>query len=366
MPGRCRPTAGAAHPGASSWGVGSVSEIVAAELSRWGLSDVERAVFGSDDPNEIDRIVARFCDAHLGERPASGLFYRSSAGCVAGVGLASGRQVVLKAYQDRWTHPFLSAVRVVQEHLGALGYPCARPLGGPVPLRADRPNLVMVESWLPDPGMAAYRSAQSRRASAAGLARQIGLCRDLRGLRGLDRHPLRRPAVGLYPEPHSPLFDFGQDAESARWIDDFAERAVEVRDREQEHVTVVAHTDWSARNVRLHGGERRGGLRLGQRGKGAGEHGAGPGGRHLVRDVGTRWILVPVGRRGRGVPGGLRDGCRRLVDQARRSGPPARRRCGTWRTSPAVSTPWPRAAAPDPTSTGPVTACAPTARCSCT
>ncbi len=230
-----------------------MSEIVAAELSRWGVSDVERAVFGSDDPNEIDRMVARFCDAQLGERPASGLFYRSSVGCVVGVGLASGRRVVLKAYQDRWTASFLAAVRTVQEHLEALGYPCARPLGGPVPLGADRPNLVMVESWLPDPGMTAYRSAQSRRASAAGLARHIGLCRDLRGLRGLDHHPLHRPAAGLYPEPHSPLFDFGQAAESARWIDDLAERAVEVRDRDQEHVTVVAHTDWSARNVRLHG-----------------------------------------------------------------------------------------------------------------
>jgi hypothetical protein len=235
--------------------VGSVSEIVAAELSRWGVSDVERAVFGSDDPAEIDQIIARFCVSHLGERPAAGLFYRSSAGCVAGVGLASGRRVVLKAYQDRWTHPFLDAVRVVQERLGALGYPCARPLGGPAPLQADRPNLVMVESWLPDPGMTAYRSAQSRRASAAGLARQIGLCRDMRGLRGLDQHPLRRPAVGLYPEPHSPLFDFQLEAESARWIDDFAERAAEIRDKEQEGMTVVAHTDWSARNVRLHGGE---------------------------------------------------------------------------------------------------------------
>ncbi len=228
----------------------SLSDVVAAELSRWGVSDVECAVYGTDDPSEIGRTVAEFCAAHLGERPASGLFYRGSAGCVAGVRLASGREVVLKAYQERWTHPFLEAVREVQERLAAFGFPCPRPLAGPIPLRADRPNLVTVETWLPDPGMSPYRSARSRRASAAGLARHIGLCRDLRGLRGLDQHPLRRPAVGLYPEPHSPLFDFGLDAAPARWIDEFAERAVEVRDREQEKVTVVAHTDWSARNVR--------------------------------------------------------------------------------------------------------------------
>ncbi len=134
------------------------------------------------------------------------------------------------------------------------GFPAPRPLGGPVPLQADRPNLVTVETWLDDPGVRADRRAQARRASAAGLARQIGLCRDLRGLGGLDHHPLRRPAVGVYPEPHSPLFDFTRDAGSVRWIDELATRAAALRDHAGADVMVVAHTDWSARNVRLHDG----------------------------------------------------------------------------------------------------------------
>ncbi len=232
-----------------------MAEIVAAEMSRWGVSDIERAVFGTDDPLAIEGIVDRCCEAHLGERPADGLFYRSSAGCVVGVRLASGRPVVLKAYQDRWTRRFLEAVQAVQVHLATVGFPCARPLGGPVLLQAQRPNLVTAETWLEDPGMAAYRTPESRRASAAGLARQVALCRDLRGLGGLDQHPLRRPGTGLYPEPHSPLFDFGRSAESARWIDDFAARAAALRDRPDDHVWVPAHTDWSARNVRLQGGD---------------------------------------------------------------------------------------------------------------
>jgi Phosphotransferase enzyme family len=232
--------------------VGSVSETVAAELSRSGVSDVERAVFGTDDPAAIDRLIGRFCEARFGDRPAGGVFYRSSVGCVTGVRLADGRRVVLKAYQDRWTKRFLEAVLAVQTHLDSLGFPCARPQGGPVPLQAHRANLVTVETWLDDPGMSADKRARARRASAAGLAGQIELCGDLRGLGGLDHHPLRRPVVGLYPEPHSPLFDFGRDAGSARWIDEFATRAVDIRDHSGDDVMVVAHTDWSARNVRLH------------------------------------------------------------------------------------------------------------------
>ena len=235
-------------------GVGSVSETVAAELARSGVSDVERAVFGTDDPSAIERIIERFCAARFGDGPAGGVFYRSSVGCVAGVSLADGRWVVLKAYQDRWRQRFLEAVLAVQAHLDSLGFPCARPQGGPVPLQAHRANLVTVETWLEDPGMSVDRRVQARRASAAGLARQVGLCRDLRGLGGLDHHPLRRPVAGLYPEPHSPLFDFARDAGSVRWIDELAARAVDIRDQAGDDVMVIAHTDWSARNVRLHDG----------------------------------------------------------------------------------------------------------------
>lgn len=110
-------------------------ETVATELSRWGVSDVERAVFGTDDPWAIDRIIGRFCAARFGEPPAGGLFYRSSVGCVAGVSLADGRRVVLKAYQDRWTKRFLEAVLAVQAHLDALGFPAPVPTAGPSPSR---------------------------------------------------------------------------------------------------------------------------------------------------------------------------------------------------------------------------------------
>jgi hypothetical protein len=95
-------------------------------------------------------------------------------------------------------------------------------------------------------------SAAARSVSAAGLAEQIRLGRSLNGqaVAALACHPLRAAARTLYPEPHSPLFDFEATAEGAGWIDDLAQRASSVRDTDPTP-PVVAHTDWSARNVRL-------------------------------------------------------------------------------------------------------------------
>jgi hypothetical protein len=59
-------------------------------------------------------------------------------------------------------------------------------------------------------------------------------------------------AIGgqLYPEPHSPFFDFSAHAEDAAWIDELALRAKAVRDATCWPPT-IAHTDWSARNIRI-------------------------------------------------------------------------------------------------------------------
>jgi len=85
--------------------------------------------------------------------------------------------------------------------------------------------------------------------SAAGLARQIDLCRDIDGS-ALSPHPMDPKADDLYPIPHSPVFDFEATTRGAEWIDELAEAARTVRDQ-QEADLVVAHCDWSARNVRM-------------------------------------------------------------------------------------------------------------------
>jgi hypothetical protein len=228
-----------------------VADVVAAELAKWNVSAVEAAVFGTEDPDGIAAIVSSFCELALGARPAGGLFYRGSSGCALGLRLDSGDDVVLKAYQERWTAPFLVAVQVVQGIAAAGGIPCPAPLKPPRPL-PGRGNFVLVETHLPDPGMRAPRSEAARRVSAAGLARQIGICAVAGEAQAkeLALHPLRGVEGRLYPEPHSPLFDFEGTARGAEWIDALAAEAKMTREPE-EFSRLIAHTDWSARNVRL-------------------------------------------------------------------------------------------------------------------
>jgi hypothetical protein len=64
--------------------------------------------------------------------------------------------------------------------------------------------------------------------------------------------PLDRPPGQLYPEPHSPLFDFAATRAGAGWIDDLARRGLAVHEDAGAGLPpAVAHTDWSARNVRF-------------------------------------------------------------------------------------------------------------------
>ena len=230
-------------------------DVVEDHFARWagsGEGEVDREVLGTDDPRRIAQVFERFCAERLGVSPAGAHFYAASAGCVLGVRLKSGADVVIKAYQDRWSESFLSAIQIGEERVAEGGIPCPRPLFGPTPMDPARPNLAVVETWLPDPGMRSGGSDAARAVSARGLARQIELCIDLPGSERLLVHPLRSPDAQLYPTPHSPLFDFESTASGAEWIDELARRSSSLRAKDNSP-TVVAHTDWSARNVRFDG-----------------------------------------------------------------------------------------------------------------
>ncbi len=226
-----------------------VEQVVAKALAA-GPHATEVSVFGTADPAQISGLVERFCAVHLGDRPVAARFYLSSVGCVAGLRLAAGRDVVVKVYQPRWRAPFLTAVQEVQRHLVRNGLPCACPVVAPTPLAPGRDTLAVVETWLQDPGMRVISSSAALAVSAAGLARQISLCDGLDIGGELRNHPLRPPASALYGEPHSPLFDFGRSSAGAEWIDELAKRAMDIRDCDATR-QVIGHTDWSARNVRL-------------------------------------------------------------------------------------------------------------------
>jgi hypothetical protein len=222
---------------------------IASETTRWQTTAIEESVFGTGDSTEVAEIVDRFCALHLGAAVADCLFYRSSVGCVAGVALTNGQSIVLKAYQGRWPKAFLDDVGVVQEHLARRGFPCAEPLLAATPL-SGRENLVIAESLLPDPGMTGLSGPRALVISANGLAHQIHLCRGIGDAPGLLQHPQNSVPGMLYPEPHSPLFDFDGTSDGAEWIDQFANMGSEGRSTDSTPV-VIAHTDWSARNVRI-------------------------------------------------------------------------------------------------------------------
>ncbi len=203
---------------------------------------VHRAIHGSDDPEVIAGQLHAHVEATLGVGVVGARFHATSVGSVTGVTLADGRDVVVKAYQQRWSLPFVAAVVEAQTVLHLSGIPCALPLAPPAPLGA---GLATIETFLPDPGPNAVFGQAERRASAEGLAALIAASPDLEGLHA---HPMLEPSGGLYPTPHSPLFDFDATTAGAEWIDAYARAA-------SAHTTggrpIVAHTDWSARNVRL-------------------------------------------------------------------------------------------------------------------
>jgi hypothetical protein len=206
------------------------------------IAPLHRVVHGTDDPAAIAGQLDRLLDGTLGARPAGGLFHVASVGSVTGIGLTDGRRVVVKAFPPRYGRRFLGAVGQVQDALVADGLPCARRLAGPEPVGR---GLATVEAFLDDPGQPSAFGPDEQRASARGLARLIEVAPRVDGL---EEHPLRTEDGELYPEPHSPLFDFDATAAGAEWIDALAEVA---RPCLRLGRLVVGHTDWAARNVRL-------------------------------------------------------------------------------------------------------------------
>lgn len=224
----------------------ALADLIADHLAKWETASVEEGVFFTSDAGAVAAYVEQFCSEQFGTEVASGLFYGSSAGCVAGLELAGGRRVVVKAYQARWGERFLGSVRRVQEHLAGSGFPCPRPLVGPAVIG---PASAMAEGFLDDSGMRTLSTGSEMRASATSLATQIETCRKLSEPALVD-HPLQVQPGRLYPEPHNPLFDFSLNASAALWIDELAAAAKSVRDADTSP-PVIAHTDWSARNIRL-------------------------------------------------------------------------------------------------------------------
>lgn len=201
---------------------------------------LERALFGTDDPEAVVELVEQCCHARVGA-PAVLHSYTRGVGIVAVLGLVDGRDVVLKVHRWNASLERMTAVHAVQGRLAERGLPVPCPLAAPAPLGR---GVATFASFLPGEA-----GPWSRATVAAGLHRLVVAARDLDADVG---EPLlhRRPGAPLWPEPHDLRFDFAATVAGAEWIDDLGRLA---RDRLAAAwdlgPAVVGHFDWRVENL---------------------------------------------------------------------------------------------------------------------
>lgn len=210
------------------------------------MSSLLEVVLGDE---AADGAFERFCRSELGSGIGEVLFERAGTGIVRGLALEDGRRVVVKAHQPAQDGIFLTAVRDVQAHLHAAGYPAPLPLAGPAPLARV---LGLAEELRDDGTWDDAHRPEIRRELARSLARQLELTRDLGVVSGLGRGWRLWEALELWPAvAHSPIFDFAATAVGAERIDRLAARAKRLVDGGE---PLVGHSDWSAKHMRFVGG----------------------------------------------------------------------------------------------------------------
>lgn len=213
---------------------------------------VDRAVFGTDRPEEIERLLSGFCESTLGARIASARFYRVSAACVAGVALDDGREVVIKAQRGQRKEAYLRACTAFRRRLLDQDFPCPRPLA-----EATRvgPAWVLAEELVTRGSPGDAHEPSTRRAIVGSLVRLASIGEGFSEGESLGRAWFSGlPEGQVFPRPHSPAFDFEGSEEGAEWIVALAREARAVRAEGGGEARVVGHFDYRVEHLRFEGG----------------------------------------------------------------------------------------------------------------
>jgi len=216
------------------------------------LSGTEAAILGPLTRAQADAWLARAL-----ERTGTGgleeiLFRAGRIDAVYGVRAADGRRRVVKAHRPPADLGARRAVVRAQTALVEAGFPCARPVAGPIEVEG---RTVTVETLLDAGAPADPRDPAIRRAMAAGLAEHVAILSKVAGLAPAAAPPAWcRYRDGPWPVPHDTIFDFSVTPDGYGWLDDLARRATAVlaEDRGMDPI-VVGHADWDAGNMRFAG-----------------------------------------------------------------------------------------------------------------
>jgi hypothetical protein len=192
---------------------------------------------------------ARYVHEYFGDQPLGEVaealvpaeecfFFAASAGVVLGLQLEDGSRVALKAVRPR---PGLAEAVAIQGELHARGFPCPRPLLGPVPLRSG--SVAFVQEWIEAPQRDLHEP-QLRRAAASLLAELVDKAPRRAGL-----PPAFAGRREPFPPPHDSRFDLKRP--DGAWIDDVAARVLPTL--ADPPVAVVGHSDWSAKHFGWYG-----------------------------------------------------------------------------------------------------------------
>ncbi len=205
----------------------TIAEMIAAKLASWGAQPdealhLERQIFDSTDPAHIGRSVETFCIEQLDAPVVDCLFWNSSMGSVSGVVLADGRRVVIKAHPPSVAESRLAAVHRVQQFLVGRGFPCPKPIAGPLPIDY---GYALVEELVDHGSMVDAHDPVIRRIMAETLARLTALTGELGPLPELAPRSVDDNPDALWPPPHNAMFDFETTTAGAEWIDQLGRSA---------------------------------------------------------------------------------------------------------------------------------------------
>jgi len=222
---------------------------IASHLAEWDVAHVELAIYGTDDARHIADAIAELCRRELGSAPAETLFYQSSVGAVIGLRLLDGRKVVMKAHQPDWSRQRLEEATRLQCVIATEIGLAPRIVCEPAPLGR---GFATVEEYVDRGSIRDGHDPAVRRA----LARSLHLVVEHLAARApdstLQASLLGSPTTnGLWPQPHSRLFDFDATGGGAEYIDEIAAAArIRMMPAGRE---VIGHSDWRAEHVRFNG-----------------------------------------------------------------------------------------------------------------